>query len=99
DLRYALGASVADVDNDGDPDLYVLRYREPDKLFINDGHGHFTDETAARGLPAAESEMGVAAAFGDYDGDGWLDLYVGTYALSPPPASEFPDMYTGDLDR
>ncbi|RIL07529.1 MAG: hypothetical protein DCC71_02595 [Proteobacteria bacterium] len=79
------GANFADVDNDGDPDLYVLgiglasdaangRFH----LFINDGAGHFTEEAVARGADVASGEhrSGYSAAFGDYDRDGWLDVYT-----------------------
>jgi len=64
----------ADVDNDGDQDVYVGSYTEPAKLFINDGTGRFTEQAAIRGLTQAECNFG--ASFGDYDRDGWLDLAI-----------------------
>ena len=47
----------------------------PARLFRNDGRGHFTDATAASGIDKAHG-AGLGVAIGDYNGDGWLDLYV-----------------------
>ncbi|MCA9691592.1 MAG: CRTAC1 family protein [Myxococcales bacterium] len=76
---HTSGAAFGDVDNDGDLDLYVtsvgeLRYH----LFINDGAGHFADEAPARGagIETALVHTGSTPAFGDFDLDGYLDLYV-----------------------
>jgi len=73
----------ADYDGDGDVDLLVLRGawlgergRIPNSLLANDGSGRFTDVTLEAGLGEARAPT-QAAAFGDYDLDGDLDLYVG----------------------
>jgi len=47
----------------------------PDRLFRNDGRGHFVDVTAAAGITKAYG-AGLGVAIGDYNGDGWLDIYV-----------------------
>jgi enediyne biosynthesis protein E4 len=47
----------------------------PDRLFRNDGRGHFVDVTAAAGITRAYG-AGLGVAIGDYNGDGWLDIYV-----------------------
>jgi hypothetical protein len=47
----------------------------PDRLFRNDGRGHFVDVTAAAGIAKAYG-AGLGVAIGDYNGDGWLDIYV-----------------------
>src|SRR5262249_62168765 len=47
----------------------------PARLFRNDGHGHFVDVTAKAGITKAYG-AGLGVAVGDYNGDGWLDIYV-----------------------
>ena len=67
-------ASFADVDNDGDADLYVTTVRGGNHLFENDGRGRFRDITAAAGLGYTGHSSG--AVFFDYDRDGRLDLLL-----------------------
>lgn len=71
------GTAFADVDGDGDADLIVGTLGGPLKLFVNDGHGTFSDATAASGLTAGFAATTLTLA--DVDGDGSLDLYVTTY--------------------
>lgn len=71
----ARACQAADVDNDGDLDVLIGNSGQLPQLWINDGLAHFTDEAAARGLTHTTSQW--SAGFGDYDNDGWLDLYVG----------------------
>ncbi|GAB4580839.1 MAG: CRTAC1 family protein [Anaerolineales bacterium] len=75
------GAVFADYDNDGYPDLYVLRRNQPDVLFHNEGGKAFTDVSAQAGV--ANPYDGKTAAWGDYDNDGFLDLYVTTWSCYP----------------
>jgi len=81
------GLAWGDYDNDGDPDLFLVNFAGslsgpgPDTggsaLYRNGGDGTFTDVTAGAGL--AMSAYGMAAAWGDYDDDDDLDLYVSSY--------------------
>ncbi len=78
--RISVAASFADVDNDGDPDLFVTTVRGGNVLFLNDGEGRFADVSAAAGLDYVGHSSG--SVFLDYDNDGLLDLFVtnvGTY--------------------
>ncbi|WP_182870119.1 FG-GAP-like repeat-containing protein [Rhodopirellula sp. JC639] len=72
--EVSTGASFADVDNDGDADLYVTRVRAPNRLFLNDGTGVFEDVSEESGLDHVGHSSG--AVFFDYDRDGLLDLLL-----------------------
>lgn len=81
--KVGVSASFADIDNDGDADLYVTTVRAGNVLFENDGHGRFRDISAASGL--GYSGHSSAAVFFDYDRDGRLDLFlvnVGRYTTN-----------------
>jgi len=73
--RISVSASFADIDNDGDPDLFVTTVRDGNLLFENDGHGHFRDITQESGLGGTAAHASGAMFF-DYDRDGLLDLLV-----------------------
>src|SRR5256884_8745353 len=70
----AVGCAFADIDNDGDPDLFVTTVRHGNRLFENLGHGTFRDITAQAGVGYVGHSSG--AVFFDYDRDGLLDLFV-----------------------
>ena len=72
--RIGVTASFADIDNDGDQDLFVTTVREGNVLFENDGHGRFRDISKAAGVDYVGHSSG--AVFFDYDRDGLLDLYL-----------------------
>lgn len=85
-LTGGLHAIAADYDNDGDLDLLVLRggwMREsgcfPNSLLRNRGDGTFDDVTEEAGMLSFHPTQ--AAAWLDFDGDGWLDLFVGNESL------------------
>lgn len=74
DSVVSVTSAFADIDNDGDQDLFVTAVREGNYLFENDGTGAFTDISEAAGLLNAGHSSG--AVFFDYDRDGLLDLFV-----------------------
>jgi hypothetical protein len=76
---YGNGVAVGDYDNDGDPDLFVARYRSY-ALYRNRGDGTFEDVTESAGL-GGDRDWPTSAAFADLDGDGDLDLYVCHYLV------------------
>ena len=75
------GAVFADVNGDGALDLLVTSLGGGVRLFINDGHGHFTERTDAAGLRSQAGSTSMALA--DIDGDGDLDLYVANIPRRP----------------
>ena len=81
--RWGLGCAVGDYNNDGWPDLYVTNLGE-NRLYHNNRDGTFTDVAEKAGVALDESSGSdtvdhTGVTFGDYDGDGWLDLFVAGY--------------------
>jgi hypothetical protein len=74
---WAMGAVVGDYNNDGLPDLLVTCFGGV-VLYRNNGDGTFTDVTSAAGLSGMEG-WATGASFGDYDHDGFVDLFVADY--------------------
>lgn len=85
DPRKSVGAVWFDMDGDGDLDLFVANQEgDENGLFRNDG-GHFVDVAAEWGVQAAGRPKefgGVGPAVADFDGDGWMDLFVANYGPS-----------------
>ena len=100
--RWSTSCAFADIDNDGDVDLFVANYVDftpdnnkvctgggnirtychpnvyhslPDILYRNNGDGTFTDITKESGVYRTDGN-GLGVVFGDYDNDGWIDIYV-----------------------
>jgi hypothetical protein len=74
---WGYGVAIGDYDNDGWEDVYITGFHGS-ALYHNNHDGTFTDVTAKAGVANA-NEWGTSAAFGDYDNDGYLDLFVADY--------------------
>jgi hypothetical protein len=84
------GGGFVDYNNDGHQDVYLVCYsqeiqphlnsRARDTLYRNNGDGTFTDVTTQAGINNSARGMGLAV--GDYDNDGWADLYLTGYGGS-----------------
>ena len=105
---FGAGVGVADYDNDGFRDLYVMGWGRS-ILYHNNGDGTFSDVTQQAGV-ANQDKWGSSAAFFDYDKDGHLDLMVANYVYWSPDNNRFcgekrpgyrsychPDNYQGQL--
>lgn len=76
---FLAGGAVGDFDGDGWQDIfYPAGGGASDRLYMNNGDGTFTDRAAEWGV--ADNHQGTSAAVGDYDGDGWLDLFVSSFS-------------------
>ena len=77
----SMGVDFADVDRDGDEDLFVTNLdNEGHTLYVNQGKGVFDDRTSEAGLFKL-GFTGFGTRFLDYDADGWLDLVVANGAV------------------
>ena len=74
----ALGVAIADFNNDALPDIYVANDTTPNFLFINQGQGVFVESALQLGCAVDRnglSQASMGLAVGDYDRNGWLDIY------------------------
>ncbi|MEN3334004.1 MAG: enediyne biosynthesis protein [Blastocatellia bacterium] len=75
---YGLGVLVADLDNDGWPDIYVANDSAPAALYHNNQNGTFTDIGIEAGCAFSidgKPQAGMGVSAGDYNHDGWLDIF------------------------
>ncbi|MEM7409392.1 MAG: VCBS repeat-containing protein [Myxococcota bacterium] len=86
---WSLTPVAADYDGDGDVDLFVGNDFGFDVLYQNDGAGRFSEVSDDVGLDRPVASMG--ADWGDYDGDGDLDLFVGGMSSNAGWVLEAPD--------
>ena len=80
--RWDMGVAWGDYDNDGRIDLAVTSYGR-NALYHNDGDGTFSDRSTASGI-GTPTGFWAGASWGDYDRDGFLDLYVTGYVRYAP---------------
>lgn len=91
DKSWSRGACIIDIDGDGDRDIFVANYGEPNRLYLNNGvHGdpEFTEGAAAAGLDLIDASL--TPSFCDYDRDGDLDFYLVTNQYLWPPGLPSP---------
>jgi len=72
---WILDVGHGDLDNDGDPDIYLAGDYGTDRLYFNNGDGTFRDATES-GLGGFDTKKGMNAEIADYNNDGFLDIYV-----------------------
>ena len=99
DGGWSTGVTVADVNNDGFPDIYVSRELYDKKpewrtnlLYINNGNGTFSESAKAFGVD--NSERTRHSTFLDYDNDGFLDLFL---LIQPPNPGSYSEFFGTDL--
>jgi hypothetical protein len=81
--RYSITSVAYDFDNDGWPDIYVAVDSEPSILFKNNHDGTFTDIAVMAGCAYSDNgheQAGMGVAVGDYDCDGWFDIFKTNFA-------------------
>ena len=91
------GAAFGDFDNDGDADLYVTTIGEDrNLLFINDGTGVFSEQGMERNAAifSGTPHYGMGVAVGDFDRDGWLDLYAAEWHQEYRRNETFPPVHS-----
>lgn len=76
---WTVGVSLVDIDNDMDLDIYLCNYNTPNQLWLNNGKGEFIEVAKLFGVDIVDAS--VMAYFGDFDNDGFLDMYLLTNRL------------------
>lgn len=90
--------AAGDYNGDGLNDIYLTQIGPTNYLMRNDGGFAFTDVTATAAV--GDTGAGKGASWGDFDNDGWLDLYVSNYSTtgSIPGDNEFNKLYRNNGD-
>jgi hypothetical protein len=85
-----MGVDFRDLNNDGFPDIVLVALQdETFPIYQNDRHGEFTDITAKSGMALLSSPMsGYSANIGDFDNDGWKDIFVSRGDVQSPAMAD-----------
>ncbi|NNF45022.1 MAG: CRTAC1 family protein [Phycisphaerales bacterium] len=75
--RKSMQVLIADFNDDNRPDLLVANDTDPNGLYLNRGDGTFKEFSGPSGVSSTDGSMGIA--YGDYNADGLMDLYVSNY--------------------
>jgi enediyne biosynthesis protein E4 len=92
---YGLGVAVGDCNNDGWPDIYVANDSTPSYLYVNRKNGTFEESGLLAGVAVSGDGMeqaGMGIDFGDYDNDGWLDIFKTNFSF------DYNDLYHNERD-
>jgi len=81
-LLNGAGVCAADFDRDGDLDVFLSGWKQPNILLRNDGNFTFTDVAVSAGVRGDSDDKSGGSCWGDYNGDGWMDLYVCNYTTA-----------------
>ena len=79
DVNESKSVLWADIDNDGDQDLLITNRNASNRFWLNNGNMQFTDITSSCGISTSNISKSYGASFGDYDNDGFIDLYICNY--------------------
>ncbi|MCD6339494.1 MAG: CRTAC1 family protein [Verrucomicrobia bacterium] len=93
----AMSVVAADLDRDGDQDVYVTNDAMPNDFWVNDGKGHFTNEALMMGIAFGEGGQGASSmgpTVGDVDRDGRLDLLIPDMGYSCLLLQTLPGLFT-----
>jgi hypothetical protein len=92
---YGLGVLTGDFENRGWPDIYVACDTTPSLFFRNNGDGTFVERGVQAGIGYDEDgreQAGMGVSAGDYDADGWLDIFKTNFE------DDVPDLYHNEGD-
>ena len=76
-LRKSMQPLMADFNGDGRPDILIANDTDPSGMYLNRGDGTFKEFSGPSGVSSTDGSMGVA--YGDYDTDGMMDLFISNY--------------------